>query len=36
MEFRADSQGKVVLDQFFKIWEEYNNKMTGQDIGLLV
>ena len=36
MAFRADGQGKVVLDQFFKIWEEYNNKMTGQDIGLLV
>ena len=36
MAFRADGQGKVVLDQCFKIWKEYNNKMTGQDIGLLV
>ena len=36
MAFRADGQQKVVLDQFFKIWEEYNNKMTGQDFGLLV
>ena len=36
MKFRADRQRKVVLDQFFKIWEEYNHKMTGQDLGLLV
>jgi len=36
MEFRIDGQRKLVLDQFFKIWEEYNNKLTGQDIGLLV
>ncbi len=34
--FRKDHRRKVVLDQFFKIWEEYNNKITGQDIGLLV
>ena len=36
MAFRTDHNRKVVLDQFFRIWEEYNNKMTGQDIGLLV
>jgi hypothetical protein len=36
MDFRNDDQRKVVLDQFFKIWEEYNHKMTGQDIGLLI
>lgn len=36
MAFRADGQRNVVLDQFFKIWEEYNNKMTGQDIGLMI
>ncbi len=35
-DFWADRQRKVVLDQFFKIWEEYNHKMTGQDLGLLV
>jgi len=37
MEFRKDGQRKMVLDQSFKIWEEYHNKMTrGQDIGSLV
>ena len=36
MTFRKDGQRKVVLDQFFRIWEEYHHKMTGQDIGLLV
>jgi hypothetical protein len=36
MAFRKDGQRQVVLDGLWKIWEEYNNKMTGQDIGLLV
>ncbi len=36
IEFRTDGESKLVLDQFFKIWEEYNNRMTAQDIGLLV
>ena len=36
MAFRTDRQRQVVIDQPFKIWEEYHNKMTGQDIGLMV
>ena len=36
MAFRNDRQRWVVLDGLWKIWEEYNHKMTGQDIGLLV
>jgi len=37
MEFRKDGQSKLVLDQSFKIWDEYHNQMTrGQDIGSLV
>ena len=37
MEFRKDVQRKLVLDQSFKIWDEYHNQMTrGQDIGSLV
>ena len=38
MDFRKDSQCKVVLDPYHKhgIWVEYNRQMTGQDIGLLV
>jgi hypothetical protein len=36
MAFRKDGRRTVVLDQFFKIWDEYHNKMTGQDIGLMV
>ena len=37
MAFRMDGQRKLVLDQSFKIWDEYHNQMTrGQDIGSLV
>jgi hypothetical protein len=37
MRFRNDGQRHIVLDQSFKIWEEYHNQMTrGQDIGSLV
>jgi hypothetical protein len=36
MRFREDGQRVVVLDELWKIWEEYNRKMTGQDIGLMV
>ena len=36
MTFRKNGQCKIVLDHFWKIWEEYNHKMTGQDIGLMV
>ena len=36
--FRKDVQRKAVLDPYLEhgIWEEYNNKMTGQDYGLQV
>lgn len=33
--FRS-GEGKVVLDNGMEIWDEYNNKLTGQDFGLLV
>lgn len=37
MEFRKDGQRQMVLDQSFKIWDEYHNQMTiGQDIGSLI
>lgn len=36
MAFRKNSQCNIVLDHFWKIWEEYHHKMTGQDIGLMV
>jgi len=37
MKFRNDGQRQIVLDQSFKIWEEYHNQLTrGQDIGSLV
>ena len=34
-DFRA-SDRHLVLDQMFEIFEEYQNRMTGQDYGLLV
>ena len=38
--FRSDRRRSVVLDQSMNrkgsIWKEYHNKMTGQDLGLLV
>lgn len=36
MGFRRDGQRRVVLDELWRIWEEYNHKLTAQDIGLLV
>jgi len=37
MKFREDDQRRMVLDQSFKIWDEYHNKMTrGKDLGSLV
>lgn len=35
-EFRDDSCRQMVLDEFFKIVEEYQNKLTWQHFGLLV
>jgi hypothetical protein len=37
IEFRKDASRKLVLDQSFKIWDEYHNQMIrGQDIGSLI
>ncbi|HXD86854.1 MAG TPA: hypothetical protein VN641_10180 [Urbifossiella sp.] len=36
LEFRKNPQCVIVLDHKFRIWSEYNNKMTGQDLGLMV
>ena len=37
IDFRVDGQRKLVLDQSFKIWDEYHNQMTrGRDIGSLI
>jgi hypothetical protein len=37
MDFQKDGQRKMVLDQSFKIWDEYHNKMIrGKDLGSLV
>ena len=37
MAFRKDGQRRLVLDQSFKIWDEYHHQMIrGQDIGSLV
>lgn len=35
-EFRADETRRMVLDQTFKIYDEYRNKLTDQDYGLQV
>lgn len=35
-EFRADNDRGIVLDDLFKIYEEYRNKLTDQDYGLQV
>ncbi len=35
-EFRADTQRQMVLDDLFKIYEEYRNKLSDQDFGLQV
>jgi hypothetical protein len=34
--FRDDSSRKLVLDDLWKIYEEYNNKLNGQHFGLQV
>jgi hypothetical protein len=34
--FRADSSRRLVLDDFFEIYDEYRNKLTDQDYGLQV
>jgi hypothetical protein len=34
--FRADPDRRLVLDDLFKIYNEYRNKLTDQDYGLLV
>jgi len=36
MAFRRAARRKLVLDEVFKIYEEYRNKMTDQDLGLQV
>lgn len=34
--FRADADRRLVLDDLFKIYEEYRQKLSDQDYGLLV
>lgn len=34
--FRTDGQRNLVLDGSWKIWREYRNNMTEQDLGLMV
>src|SRR5687768_17576738 len=34
--FRDDSDRQIVLDNLFRIYEEYRNKLTDQDYGLQV
>lgn len=35
-EFRDDSTRRVVVDELWKIWDEYNNKLNAQHFGLQV
>jgi hypothetical protein len=35
-EFRVDPERALILDEFFVIYDEYRNKLSGQDYGLLV
>ncbi len=35
-DFRADTGRHLVLDELFKIYDEYRNKLTDQDYGLMV
>jgi hypothetical protein len=35
-EFRDDPTRQLVIDELWKIWEEYNNKLNGQHFGLQV
>lgn len=35
-EFRDDATRHLVIDDLWKIWEEYNNKLNGQHFGLQV